>query len=432
MTSLPTLFQEPVGSYSLGEQPVPAHDLADLERLERLLPEAAHHLGTRDAQEYALAYAERYQGDVMHLEHEWEFLAAAQLRAWQQEKYEVVIRLTTALAYPAGRRANLVEAEQVLQVGIEACRCLSDTQHLASFLNRQGGLMIAHGHYYQGQQLWSTGVQLAESTGSLPVLWEPLASFVYSADILGSYGAARQFIELLQDAHRNADSESLAAALFIRGFFARISQNPDQAYEDLSACLQLLLAGTPSTCLSPLQQLFSMVVQAELARVQGHYTRAQAYTETALALAHVYGDHYTLGTLLIDQMIFTHHQEQFTDTRVAFLHLRELAQRVETPSFLERSHFFEGHLIENARTRPVQPKLLAVLQTPTGLHEPLSTRETEVLQLVAEGLPNREIARQLVITPSTVKKHLEHIYAKLDTHSRTSAIVRARALNMLA
>lgn len=56
----------------------------------------------------------------------------------------------------------------------------------------------------------------------------------------------------------------------------------------------------------------------------------------------------------------------------------------------------------------------------------MSEREIEVLQLVADGLSNQEIAGRLVITSGTVKKHLEHIYSKLDVHSRTSAIAMAR------
>ena len=50
---------------------------------------------------------------------------------------------------------------------------------------------------------------------------------------------------------------------------------------------------------------------------------------------------------------------------------------------------------------------------------------------MAIGLTNREIAAQLVIERVTVKKHLEHIFIKLDVHNRTSAIARARALKVI-
>ncbi|GLW71982.1 DNA-binding response regulator [Kitasatospora phosalacinea] len=52
----------------------------------------------------------------------------------------------------------------------------------------------------------------------------------------------------------------------------------------------------------------------------------------------------------------------------------------------------------------------------------LSPRETEILQLLAEGLPNRQISRRLFISEATVKTHLVHIYDKLGVDSRTSAI----------
>jgi LuxR family maltose regulon positive regulatory protein len=60
------------------------------------------------------------------------------------------------------------------------------------------------------------------------------------------------------------------------------------------------------------------------------------------------------------------------------------------------------------------------------LPEPLSEREVEVLRLIATGLSNADAGRKLFIAPSTVKKHLENIYAKLGTRNRTQAIARAR------
>lgn len=55
----------------------------------------------------------------------------------------------------------------------------------------------------------------------------------------------------------------------------------------------------------------------------------------------------------------------------------------------------------------------------------LTDRETEILQLVAQGLTNGEIADDLVISRATVRTHLEHVFAKLGVHTRTGAVARA-------
>jgi DNA-binding CsgD family transcriptional regulator len=55
---------------------------------------------------------------------------------------------------------------------------------------------------------------------------------------------------------------------------------------------------------------------------------------------------------------------------------------------------------------------------------PLTAREREVLAWVARGKTNAEIARLLWLAPSTVRKHLENVYAKLGVSTRTAAVAR--------
>lgn len=64
-------------------------------------------------------------------------------------------------------------------------------------------------------------------------------------------------------------------------------------------------------------------------------------------------------------------------------------------------------------------------------HEALTAREMEVLQLVAEGLPNKIIATRLNITDHTVKFHVNAIMTKLGVQSRTEAVVRATKLGLI-
>ena len=73
-----------------------------------------------------------------------------------------------------------------------------------------------------------------------------------------------------------------------------------------------------------------------------------------------------------------------------------------------------------------RPQRKAVL-TPGGLSE----REVEVLQLVAQGLSNREIAQRLYISPRTAEHHVQHIYAKIGVSSRAAAALFAMEHGLL-
>jgi LuxR family maltose regulon positive regulatory protein len=63
--------------------------------------------------------------------------------------------------------------------------------------------------------------------------------------------------------------------------------------------------------------------------------------------------------------------------------------------------------------------------------EPLSQRELEILQRIAQGLSNREISERLFLALSTVKGHNLKIFGKLQVQRRTEAVARARELGLL-
>jgi LuxR family maltose regulon positive regulatory protein len=110
-----------------------------------------------------------------------------------------------------------------------------------------------------------------------------------------------------------------------------------------------------------------------------------------------------------------------------------------------------AQLLYQAAAREVMPdytsKLLAAFeaeeQRSTGqsrlpisppsqpLIEPLSPRELEVLQLIAQGLSNREICGRLFLALSTVKGHNRTIFGKLEVQRRNEAVARARELGLL-
>ena len=66
------------------------------------------------------------------------------------------------------------------------------------------------------------------------------------------------------------------------------------------------------------------------------------------------------------------------------------------------------------------------------LIDPLTSRELEVLRMLAAGRSNQAIARELVVTLDTVKKHVGHVLAKLGAANRTEAVARARKLSLIS
>jgi len=106
-------------------------------------------------------------------------------------------------------------------------------------------------------------------------------------------------------------------------------------------------------------------------------------------------------------------------------HRHQAPSRTAASSYVRRllEAFGKGE-----ETEPEEPLPSRFAPAPV---EPLSRRETEVLQLLTTNLTSVEMARELVLSVNTVRSHIKNIYVKLDAHSRHEAIARATELNLL-
>jgi LuxR family maltose regulon positive regulatory protein len=105
------------------------------------------------------------------------------------------------------------------------------------------------------------------------------------------------------------------------------------------------------------------------------------------------------------------------------------------PDLLERHsrfHTTHGSLILEILNLLAGTQRTSTLDQPERLAEPLSESELRVLRYLPTNLSNKEIASELYVSVNTVKAHIKHLYAKLDTHQRGEAVERARALGLLA
>ena len=100
-------------------------------------------------------------------------------------------------------------------------------------------------------------------------------------------------------------------------------------------------------------------------------------------------------------------------------------------------------LLQDAANRGIAPDYVRRLLTASvrpedyagnqeALIEPLSDRELDVLRLLGTDLAGPEIARELVVSLSTVRSHTKAIYAKLGANNRRSAVTRAEELDLLS
>jgi LuxR family maltose regulon positive regulatory protein len=152
-----------------------------------------------------------------------------------------------------------------------------------------------------------------------------------------------------------------------------------------------------------------LVLQALAFQARGNTTQAMTALEQALALAEPGG----FVSIFVDE-----------GPPMARLLYEALSRGIA-------SDYVQRLLAAFPVADPEEPAPSSTQAPESEIVEPLSKRELEVLQLIAEGLTNQEVASRLFLSLNTVKAHSRNIYGKLGVRSRTQAVARARALGVL-
>lgn len=110
----------------------------------------------------------------------------------------------------------------------------------------------------------------------------------------------------------------------------------------------------------------------------------------------------------------------------------KLAVEHNTVDTAQMLSFFSGNITRSKNLAQVRVNKFSAEDkvSKEQLIKPLTSRECDVMKLLAAGLTNIQISDELYISRETVKSHVEHIFNKLDVHSRTQAVIRARELGI--
>ncbi len=152
-----------------------------------------------------------------------------------------------------------------------------------------------------------------------------------------------------------------------------------------------------------------------------------------------------IETIILEALVF----DALGNSQAALNSMKEALALAEKENYL-RIFIDEGlpivELLQKAKRKSIAPnfaaKLLSMLISPSAIDqqqldvkpgfllEPLTKRETEILELICNGSSNQDIANRLYIGLSTVKNHIHNIYGKLDIDNRAQAVIRAQELGL--
>jgi LuxR family transcriptional regulator, maltose regulon positive regulatory protein len=311
------------------------------------------------------------------------------------------------------QRGDLAAARRELGIGLPLCRQLSDTQALATGLAALAWIRRAEGDPAGARAAIAEAERAGPSPGVADLL-NPVPSrrarlLLAHGDVAGAAGWARQ-------RGLSPDDEALYATerdhlVLVRILLAQ--DRPETAFGLLERLLESAQRQDRAGSVIEVRALRALALA-----LPGDVAAAAAELGQALALAapqgyvRVFADEGPPMAALVGRVLAAHRDERASDP-LPFGYLARVLRACAGAGGARDGGRDAGTVVP-------------------GLIEPLTSRELQVLRLLAAGSPNKRIAADLVVTLDTVKKHVTHVLGKLGAANRTEAVARARELGLIS
>ena len=316
------------------------------------------------------------------------------------------------LAEVAYQRNELDAALRHVTEGIARCRQVNYTQPLATGLATLAWIRQAGGDARGARDAMAEAEQVAPSP-AVADLFNPVPA--QRARLLLAQGDIAAAARWTDERSIDADDEAMY----------------QREREYLVLARVLLAQGRPAEALALLQRLHAA---AATQRRTGSIIEVRALQALALAAS---GDAAAALDALVEALTLAcpeGYVRVFVDEGApmqALLGGLVAAQRTEHAAARAVRLDYLARLLHAFDGKPAEPGSGRAAAALPGLLESLTARELEVLGLLAEGKSNQSIAKQLVISLDTVKKHISHVLDKLGAANRTEAVARARQLRLI-
>ncbi|MGZ3618125.1 MAG: LuxR C-terminal-related transcriptional regulator [Ktedonobacteraceae bacterium] len=316
----------------------------------------------------------------------------------------------------AYQQEDFDQSEALLKKGLEEYQILGDIQNIATSLYRLGLVAWATGDYLLAQSQTEDALSLFYQNGSKEGIADSLLVLAYVAIEQGDYSRAYEQAEQAVSLFKEIGDQwgivytllGLASAVLLLGD-GQTAENLTK--ESLAISIRLGFMVGITACLVQL---------AEISVALGEPVRAARLLGTEEALR----DKAKVMGITIKQRNF----EKMVGERSTIAVYNHLGEKVFADAWAEGRAMTPEQVLAAQQT-VVIPLISSSPEdysthsgkAPSSLPDGLTTREVEVLRLVACGLTNAQVAEQLVISPRTVNSHLITIYSKIGVSSRSAA-----------